>query len=381
MHVPDLFSFQSPVKIQSGKRALENLPLELAGSNARKPLVLCGPQKDGTAERFAAAFGDSGVAIVLYENLPADPDLATLRGLWDLYRDRGCDAIIALGGGATADAAKVLNIAVSGRPEDVEQAAGGGPVAARLRPFIYCPAAPGDGRETSCFARLGKRDFSSMSLMPNLAVIDPRLLREGPAGALTASIVAALATAVEACLAPAHNPLIDVYASVAIRLLAENAAAERKRTAALAPAANALCLAGVVLSNAARGPASRLAAALSVKTRMPETTALAILLPHAAAFLAKRQPAAAAELLLPLAGADAFAVTPPGERASRVSPRLRVLLCDLAGAADAPPASFEAAGLAKEALPEAARLAALAESGLSEADGLEILSLAWTAAP
>ncbi|OPY92389.1 MAG: NAD-dependent methanol dehydrogenase [Syntrophaceae bacterium PtaU1.Bin231] len=350
MNVPDLFSFQSPVKIDSGWRALENIPLELAGSGARKPLVLCGPQRDGTMETFTAAFADSGTAVVLYEGPPADPDPAVLRELWNLYRDRGCDAIIALGGRATADAAKVLNIAVSGRPEDVERAAGGKSVAGPLRPFFYCPTTPGDGRETSCFARLGKWDFSSQSLMPNLAVIDPRLLREGPSGALGAALVSALATAVEACLAPARNPLSDVYAGVVIRLAAENACAAKKRTLVLAPAANALCLSGVVLSNTARGPASRLAVALSAKAPIREAAAMAVLLPHAAAFLAGKPP------------------------------RLRSLILALAGA-DAPPASLGAAGLSKETLPEAARLAACGDGGLSEADGLAILSLAWKGTP
>jgi len=381
MNMLDLFSFQAPVKIESGGRALENIPIELARSESRKPLVLCGSQRDGTAEQFAAAFGDSGVPIVLHEGIPADPDFMTLRELWGLYRDRGCDAIIALGGGTTADAAKALNIAVSGRPEDLEQAAGGRPAAARLRPFFYCPTTPGDGRETSCFARFGKRDFSSTSLMPNLAVIDPRLLREGAPGALTAAMVEALATAVEARLAPAPNPLSGLYADVVIRLLAENAAAAKKRAAALAPAANALCLSGVVLSNAVRGPASRLAAALSAETPLPEASALAILLPHAAAFLAKRHPAAAADLLLPLAGADAFTRTPAGERAARMAPQLRSLIRNLAGATDASPSSLGAAAVPKEALPAAARIAASGASGWSEAEGLEILSLAWTGTP
>jgi len=166
-----------------------------------------------------------------------------------------------------------------------------------------------------------------------------------------------------------------------IRLLAENAAAAKKRAAALAPAANALCLSGIVLSNAVRGPASRLAAALSAETPIPEASALAILLPHAAAFLAKRHPAAAADLLLPLAGADAFTRTPAGERAARMAPQLRSLIRNLAGAADAPPSSLGAAAVPKEALPAAARLAASGASGWSEAEGLEILSLAWTGTP
>ena len=64
-----------------------------------------------------------------------------------------------------------------------------------------------------------------------------------------------------------------------------------------------------------------------------------------------------------------------------MAPQLRSLIRNLAGAADASPSSLGAAAVPKEALPAAARLAASGASGWSEAEGLEILSLAWTGTP
>ena len=40
MFFPDNYDFYCPVKINSGKRALEHLPVELAALNAGKPLIL-----------------------------------------------------------------------------------------------------------------------------------------------------------------------------------------------------------------------------------------------------------------------------------------------------------------------------------------------------
>ena len=74
--------------------------------------------------------------------MPSIPDVALIRELYFLYRDRGYDAIIALGGDAVADTAKVLNIAVVGKPEDLERYAGDGLLEKPLKPFIMIPTFP-----------------------------------------------------------------------------------------------------------------------------------------------------------------------------------------------------------------------------------------------
>jgi len=40
MFFPDNYEFYCPVKINSGNRALEHLPVELDALNSRKPLIL-----------------------------------------------------------------------------------------------------------------------------------------------------------------------------------------------------------------------------------------------------------------------------------------------------------------------------------------------------
>ena len=70
------------------------------------------------------AFKDSGLAIGIFDGVPSAPDRKLIRELFNIYRDRGHDAVIAVGGGSVADTAKMLNIAVSGKPEDIEGCAG-----------------------------------------------------------------------------------------------------------------------------------------------------------------------------------------------------------------------------------------------------------------
>ena len=54
MHIPDYFEFYNKTKISSGKMALENIPFELGGMNAVKPLV--NTNKKSTKNGIVKAF-------------------------------------------------------------------------------------------------------------------------------------------------------------------------------------------------------------------------------------------------------------------------------------------------------------------------------------
>ena len=151
MLLPEHYEFFCPVKINSGNRALEQIPFELDALNARKPLVIA--RKDaserGLVDVIIDAFKDSGIAIGIFDGVPAAPDLKLVRELFNIYRDRGYDAVIAVGGGPLADTAKVLNIAVSGKPEDIEGCAGENQIKNPLKPLIIVPTLSGTGYEMS----------------------------------------------------------------------------------------------------------------------------------------------------------------------------------------------------------------------------------------
>jgi alcohol dehydrogenase len=147
MYLPERYEFFCPVKINSGNRALEHVPFELDALNARKPLVVAGKDvgERGLVGVIIDAFKDSGLAIGVYDGVPSAPDLKLIRELFNIYRDRGHDALIAIGGGSAADTAKVLNIAVSGKPEDIEGCAGENLIKKPLKPLIIVPTTAGTG--------------------------------------------------------------------------------------------------------------------------------------------------------------------------------------------------------------------------------------------
>ncbi|NMC90700.1 MAG: iron-containing alcohol dehydrogenase, partial [Smithella sp.] len=148
------FVFTCPFKTNSGNKALSHLPVELAGFNAARPLVVASAGTEGqkAVRILKSAFGDSGMTLALFDNVTQAADLGLVDHLKNLCLEKKVDAVIALGGGKAADVAKVLNLAVSLKTPDARQLLPETPIRVRLLPLVVAPAAGADGLETSRFA-------------------------------------------------------------------------------------------------------------------------------------------------------------------------------------------------------------------------------------
>jgi alcohol dehydrogenase len=337
MYLPERYEFFCPVKINSGNRALEHVPFELDALNARKPLVVAGKDvgERGLVGVIIDAFKDSGLAIGVYDGVPSAPDLKLIRELFNIYRDRGHDALIAIGGGSAADTAKVLNIAVSGKPEDIEGCAGENLIKKPLKPLIIVPTTAGTGYEVSKYAFFAGRDYASHFLMPNLAVIDPRMTIPEDAVTTAAAALFALTHAAEAYTCPGKNPLADAYAYTAIQLIMANLVNvigdQRDKNGRLS-LANAHAMAGCAFSNVALGVAHKLGKVMGDLCHLPQGLCMGMLLPRVLEREMSEGGYHIADLLLPLAGFDTYASTAADMKARRAVEIIHDLLKDLSAA-------------------------------------------------
>ena len=334
MYLPEHYEFFCPVKINSGERALEQIPCELDALNARKPFVIA--RKDaserGLVDVIIDAFKDSGIAIGIFDGVPAAPDLKLIKELFNIYRDRGYDAVIAVGGGPVADTAKMLNIAVSGKPEDIEGCAGENLIKRPLKPLIIVPTLAGTGYEVSKYAFFDGRSYASHFLMPRLAVIDPRMTIPEDAVTTAANSSAALSHAVEAYTGADKNPLADAYAYTAIQLIMEHLVNvirnQRDRNGRLS-LANAHAMAACAFSNVAPGVAHKLGKVMGDVCHLPPGLCMGKLLPHILESEMSEGGYHIPDLLLPLAGFEAYASMAEKLRARRAVDILYDLLNDL----------------------------------------------------
>jgi len=287
------YEFSSTVKINAGHRALDHLPFELRAFNAVKPLVVT--NKDladrGVVATVVDAFKDSGLTIGIFDAVPQEPDAKLIRYLTELYRDKGFDAVVGLGGAAVADTAKVLNVVVSAGPAYLAEAAGEDRVPGPLKPFFLLPSGAGDGRECSRYAELGGREYASPHLMPDLVVLDPRLMVAEPFTVTAASVLATLAQAADAALGPDRNPPTGAYANGALSIVRrhlDSILANSGDRSALLALANAACFAGFAFSNLGPGMAYRLGRAVALAGCLSPGFSMGAVLPYVLAYYRSR---------------------------------------------------------------------------------------------
>jgi alcohol dehydrogenase len=93
--------------------------------------------------------------------------------------------------------------------------------------------------------------------------------------------------------------------------------------------ANAATLAGIAFSNSMVGLVHNLGHATGSACGVPHGTCMAMFLPYGLEYNLHKREDVIAELLLPLAGPEVYAATPPGRRAELVIERVRQLNEDL----------------------------------------------------
>jgi alcohol dehydrogenase len=349
------YEFYSPTKVLSGNKALENLPVELDGMNAVKPLILTTPglSARGMEKVMASAFGDSNLTIGVFAGVPPQPDLRLIRELYSLYRDNGYDAIIALGGGPVLDTAKALNIAVSGKPEDLESLASGNPLTTKLKPLAAILNLDLSGCEMTRYASLGSLSLTSPALIPDLMIIDPRTATEEEQKTMAATSLMSMTQAVEACLHPARNHLTDAYAYGAARFIMENITnvmrnpSDRKGRLALA---NAAFFAQTSFDNLAPGMVYELGMAVSRSCHTKPGLIMGLLLPHFLLLEMRKETTDRKDLYLFIGGPEAFAGTMAEASARKAVDRIVEILLELQSIVTYFPRSIRDLGIKKEDL-------------------------------
>jgi len=338
--LPGYFEFLNAGWIIAGPDALERIPAILAQLGAKNPLIVTdrGVAGAGLVEVVRNAFQGMIPVGALADDVPVDSDLKAVRRIAELYRQRHCDSFIAVGGGSVMDTAKGVNIVVSENARDLMAYSGVGAIRSRLRPLIAVPTTSGTGSEVTQAAVIKdhekhyKMAFISPFLLPDAAVLDPRMTLTLPPAVTAQTAMDALTHAMEAYTCLAKNPLSDVFARAAVALIGRYLLPVMKNPAdgtgrlALAIASN---LAGVAFSNSMVGMVHCLGHATGSACGVPHGVCMAILLPYGLEYNLHKTGRWTAELLLPLAGRAVCDATPPEARAAKVIALVRQLNQDL----------------------------------------------------
>jgi alcohol dehydrogenase class IV len=207
---------------------------------------------------------------------------------------------------------------------------------------VAVPTTAGTGSEVSESAVITapgetyKMIFRSPEMTPHLVLLDPELAASAPPAVTAASGLDAVTHAVEAFWSRAANPITDMLAREAMRLLAAGLPAAYAEGGDLGAREQCLVgssLAAMAFNSAHLGLAHAISGALGALHHTGHGLANALALPHVAAFNAEAAPEKAAEV------ARIFG----GESAAAALFRLRARLgLDLGLDAVVPPSSLDA---------------------------------------
>lgn len=321
------YEFFCPVKVVAGKAALEHIPYELSGLGAKRPMIITdkGVRGAGLLEPVIAACEESGLDIVsIFDDVPPDSSKAVVRDIAGIYRSEKCDSIIAVGGGSAIDTAKAVNILVSEGGDDIAAYAGAGVLKRPLKPFFVVPTTAGTGSEVTAVAVIAdteksvKLPFTSSFLLPNAAIIDPRMTLTLPPHITAATAMDALTHATEAFTCMAKNPLSDAYATAAIKKISSSLLTvmdNPKDADARLELAQASTMAGIAFSNSMVGLVHALGHATGAICHLPHGLCMSLYLPYVLEYNLETIRGPLSDLLLYLDGPEAYAATPANRRA------------------------------------------------------------------
>lgn len=196
---------------------VQRLPTECQRVGIGRALVVtdAGVRDAGVLAAVLQALG--GLPHAVFDATPSNPTEAAVRAASALYRERGCDGLVAVGGGSSIDLAKGVAIAATHDGPLVGYATiegGSARISERVAPLIAVPTTAGTGSEVARGAILivddgRKLGFHSWHLLPKAALLDPALTLGLPPRLTAATGMDAIAHCIETFLAPAVNPPAD----------------------------------------------------------------------------------------------------------------------------------------------------------------------------
>ena len=246
----------------------------------------------GLLDAILKQLDDSGMAYSLFTEVLPDPTFDVVEKGLIQYRDSSCDSVMAVGGGSSIDAAKVIALAAS---NEVEPIALVGILKGRKpsAPFFAIPTTAGTGSEATIGAVVSdsithkKELVIDTKLVPLVAALDPDLMRGLPAHITSVTGMDALTHLVEGYLSGMANEESDYYARSGIQMVFENLPKVFKRGSNM-KAREKMALAsyygGLTINIAGLGYVHAFAHQLGAKYRIPHGEANAKVLPYVLEF-------------------------------------------------------------------------------------------------
>jgi alcohol dehydrogenase len=280
--------FECPTRVHYGAGAIAGLPGHLAELGLRSVVLVSdkGLLGAGTVDRVRDLAEGAGATVHLYTETAENPTTTNLEEIAALYRAKGCDGILGLGGGSSLDAAKAASALIE-NGGSVWDYRGRDLVPRHGPPVICIPTTCGTGAEVTFVvvitdpAEHFKVVCVSRNVAATVAIVDPELVLTAPKAIIAATAADALAHATESYLNLGSDPLLDSLNIRAIRMIGQNMrkAVHERDPEAIAQVALASCMTGIAFNMNANAVVHAASTPVTAHHGVPHGVANAIFLP------------------------------------------------------------------------------------------------------
>ena len=278
-------------EIIEGENSILKIPALLTKAGKKKVLLVTdkGITSLGLTAPLLSELEKAGVTCHVYDDTVANPTIDNIEEALKMYKDNGCQAIIAFGGGSPMDCAKGVGARVARPNLTIPQMRGLLKVMKKIPLLIAVPTTAGTGSETTIAAVISnprtheKYAVNDFHLVPKYAVLDPLITVGLPPHITATTGMDALTHAVEAYVGRSNTDETRQAARKAVKLIHENlynAYTDGSDLTARSNMLTAAFYAGIAFTKAYVGYVHAIAHTLGGYYRIPHGLANAVILPY-----------------------------------------------------------------------------------------------------
>ncbi|SNT41615.1 iron-containing alcohol dehydrogenase [Rhodococcoides kyotonense] len=296
---PRVLKFHAP-EIVFGQDSLGEVAHAALRLGARRPMVVSdgGLIEAGWVAQSTLLLEEQGLVPTVWSSLTPNPKDVEIEAGHSVYQESACDVLVAIGGGSVMDAAKGIAI-LAGNGGSILDYEGVDQATRPIPPLVMVPTTSGTGADVSQFCivtdttRSTKITILGRALVPDITVIDPRLLTTMPEWLNAATGLDALTHGIEAFVSLGHNQLTDHHALRAVTMVTTHLAHtmdEPSDMSARTSMAQAALEAGLAFTNAILGATHAMSHQVGGLLDLPHGVINGVLLPHVIRFNAAQDP-------------------------------------------------------------------------------------------
>ena len=230
MNVDESWGYLSPTKIVFGLHSFDQIKRYVLNLNIKQNVLLVTGKESmrrlGYVDRLKRSLFDR--SIYHFDRICQNPTQEDILEGLRFVGNTNIELVIALGGGSALDAGKSLAVLLK-NPGSIEgYLQGNVNFSHKSLPVIAVPTTAGTASEVTCWATIWdmkeKKKYSLVheSMFPEYAIIDPNLTICMPPFLTACTGMDALTHAIESCWSRNSQPISDVFALRAIRLVRKN---------------------------------------------------------------------------------------------------------------------------------------------------------------